>query len=173
MKDAAPAHAPHPTLVRLRNWVGDVILGVPALRLLQAHGHDLTLVGKPWAKALLAGEGWPTHTRPAKLGERVAQLKQLRQQAQALDPGFDRRENAMILPSSFSAGLEMRMAGLKAVGYNQEARGFLLKRAIPPDYGECHALVAYWGLACRLLGVQADVVSVPPFFAGGVRLVHC
>lgn len=155
MKDATPSPAPHPTLVRLRNWVGDVILGVPALRLLQAHGHDLTLVGKPWAKALLAGEGWPTHARPGKLAERVSQFKQLRQQAKAQDPGFDRRENAFILPSSFSAGLEMRLAGLNAVGYNQEARGWLLSRAIAPDYGDCHALEAYWNLACRFVGVQA------------------
>ncbi len=160
MKDAAPhpatqtTAAAHPTIVRLRNWVGDVVLGVPALRLLQAHGHDLTLVGKPWASALLAGEGWPVHTRPAKLAERVAQFKQLRQQAKALDPRFDRRENALILPSSFSAGLEMRLAGLQAVGYNQEARGFLLKRSIAPDNGNRHVLVAYWALACRFVGVE-------------------
>jgi heptosyltransferase II len=163
MKDASPSPAsprePHPTLVRLRNWVGDVILGVPALRLLQAHGHDLTLVGKPWARALLAGEGWPVHARAGKLVDRVAQLRQLRREACAVDPGFDRRENALILPTSFSAGLEMRLAGLNAVGYDQEARGLLLRRAVARDRVARHELVGYWNLACRFLGITAEPPS--------------
>ena len=150
---------PRPLIVRLRNWVGDVILGVPAMHLLQQHGYQLHLVGKGWAGPLLAGEGWPTVSRPGKLGERVAQLKALRQQLQAQDAGFDRRENALVLPTSFSGALEMRLAGLKAVGYAQEARGLLLKRAEPITYGG-HALTSYWELACRFL--HLDPQTPPP-----------
>jgi len=139
-----------PLIVRLRNWVGDVILGVPALQLLEAHGYELHLVGKGWAKPLLAGHGWPTHARPGSLRERVKQLRALRDDAAARDPGFRRRENALVLPTSFSGALEMRLAGLKAVGYRQEARGFLLARSEPITYGG-HALVSYWELACRFL----------------------
>jgi heptosyltransferase-2 len=40
---------PRPLIVRLRNWVGDVILGVPALNLLASRGYQLQLVGKGWA----------------------------------------------------------------------------------------------------------------------------
>ncbi len=145
---------PRPLIVRLRNWVGDVILGVPALHLLQSHGYQPVLVGKGWAKPLLAGEGWPTHNRPGPLRERVSQLRTLRREAQVLDAGFDRRENALVLPTSFSGALEMRLAGLKAVGYAQEARGLLLKRAEPITYGG-HALTSYWELACRFLRVDA------------------
>jgi ADP-heptose:LPS heptosyltransferase len=141
---------PRPLIVRLRNWVGDVILGVPALHLLQSHGYQPVLVGKGWARPLLAGEGWPTHARPGPLRERVAQLRALRRDARALDAGFDRRENALVLATSFSGALEMRLAGLKAVGYAQEARGLLLKRAEPITYGG-HALTSYWELACRFL----------------------
>jgi len=142
-----------PLVVRLRNWVGDVILGVPALHLLQAHGYQLDLVGKGWAGALLAGEAWPTHNRPGPLRERVAQLRGLRQAALAQDGGFDRRENALVLPTSFSGALEMRLAGLKAVGYAQEARSLLLQRAEPITYGG-HALTSYWALACRFLRIS-------------------
>ena len=141
-----------PLVVRLRNWVGDVILGVPALKLLRLHGYELQLVGKAWAPALLAGEGWPVHQRPATLGERVAQLRALKCAARALDPQFVRRDNAMVLPTSFSGALEMRLAGLKAVGYAQEARGWLLSRAEPITYGG-HALTSYWDLACRFLRI--------------------
>ena len=145
---------PRPLIVRLRNWVGDVILGVPALKLLQAHGYQPVLVGKGWAPALLAGEGWPVHVRPGPLRARVAQLRALRREAAALDTGFDRRENALVLPTSFSGALEMRLAGLKAVGYAQEARGWLLRRAEPITYGG-HALTSYWELACRFLRIDA------------------
>jgi len=144
---------PRPLIVRLRNWVGDVILGVPALNLLASRGYQLQLVGKGWAPALLAGQGWPTHARPAAWRQRVAQLRALRQAATAVDPGFDARENALVLATSFSGALEMRLAGLRAVGYAQEARGFLLARSEPITYGG-HALISYWELACRLLRVE-------------------
>jgi heptosyltransferase-2 len=154
---------PRPLIVRLRNWVGDVILGVPALHLLQAHGYALQLVGPRWATPLLRGEGWSVHARPQPLRERVAQLRGLRAQARQLDADFDNRENALVLPTSFSAALEMRLAGLKTVGYRQEARGLLLQRAEPLQYGG-HALASYWDLACRFLGVQA-----PPPVQIGLR----
>lgn len=147
-----------PLIVRLRNWVGDVILGVPALHLLQAHGYQLQLVGKGWAPALLAGEGWPVHVRPGTLRERVSQLRQCRREALATDPGFAQRANALVLPTSFSGALEMRLAGLKAVGYAQEARGLLLARAEPITYGG-HALASYWELACRFLRID---IAAPP-----------
>lgn len=148
---------PRPLIVRLRNWVGDVVLSVPALRLLQSHGHELELVGKGWAVSLLAGEGWHVHVRPPTLRARIAQLKALRRAARAVDPGFDSRENALVLPPSFSAALEMRLCGLKAVGYATEARSLLLKRALPPAR-EGHELLRTWMLACRFLRVDA----VPP-----------
>jgi len=141
-----------PLIVRLRNWVGDVILGIPALKLLAAHGYDLQLVGKGWAPALLAGEGWPVQTRAQGVRACVRQLRDLRSAALLSDPAFDRRENAVVLTTSFSSALEMRLAGLRAVGYSQEARGFLLARSVPSTYGG-PALVAYWELACRFLGI--------------------
>ena len=150
---------PRPVIVRLRNWVGDAILGVPALKLLQQHGHEPQLVGKGWAPALLAGEGWPVHVRPAKLTERVAQLRELKRAATQADPQFNRRDNALVLPTSFSGALEMRLAGLRAVGYAQEARGLLLSRAEPITYGG-HALTSYWELACRFL--RLDPQTAPP-----------
>ena len=150
---------PRPLIVRLRNWVGDVILGVPALQLLQSHGYELQLIGKGWAPALLAGQGWAVQQQPAGLGERVRQLRRLRRQAKAIDGQFDRRTNALVLPTSFSSALEMRLAGLNALGYAQEARGLLLKHSVPLlAHGE-HALKSYWDLACRFLGLE---LAPPP-----------
>jgi len=145
--------SPRPLIVRLRNYVGDTLLDVPMLRLLQANGYELQLVGKGWAASLLAGEGWPVHARAPRLRERTKQLRALRQSARSRDAGFDGRENALVLPTSFSSALEMRLAGLKAVGYAGEGRSPLLARALP-DVRGCHELLRTWTLACRFIGTE-------------------
>lgn len=150
-------------IVRLRNWIGDVILGVPALQLLESQGLSPVLVGKGWAKPLLAGHAWPVHAKPDALRDRIAQLRSLKREAIAADAGFARRDNALVLPTSFSAALDMRLAGLRAVGYAHEARGLLLARALPVAHGN-HALASYWELACRFLGIDR-----PPPASIGLR----
>jgi len=67
-----------PLIVRLPNWVGDVIMSLPTLWHLHHRGYALQLVGKRWAATLLAGCGWPVHTLPGPLKERVRLLRRLR-----------------------------------------------------------------------------------------------
>lgn len=142
-----------PLIVRLRNFIGDTVLGVPALRLLQSHGYRLELVGKGWAQGLLEAEGWPVHVRPNGFGERVAQLRELRRRLKAEDPGFDKRTNTLLLPYAFSAALDARMAGLHAAGHEGEGRTWLMRRGLPRRPGR-HTFVEYWELACDFLGVE-------------------
>lgn len=143
---------PHrPLIVRLRNWVGDVTLGLPMLQRLADEGYALQLVGKAWARDLLAGHGWPVHKLPSTWRERVALLRRLRAEAIALDPGFTRRLNALCLPYSFSSALEFRLAGLRALGHAHEGRSPLLGRAVPRQRG-VHELQVYWQLGNVLLG---------------------
>lgn len=143
-----------PLIVRLRNFVGDTVLSIPALRLLENHGYRLELVGKGWARGLLEAEGWRVHVRPHGLRERIAQLRELRRQFNAEDPGFDKRSNTLLFPYAFSAALDSRLAGLKAEGHGGDGRTWLLKRGLPRREGR-HTLVEYWELACDFLGVQA------------------
>jgi heptosyltransferase-2 len=153
MIEARPA--PKPLIVRLRNFVGDTVLSLPALRLLEAHGYRLELVGKGWARGLLEAEGWTVHVRPAKLVDRVVQLRELRQRFRAEDPGFDRRANTLLFPYAFSAALDARLAGLKAEGHEGDGRTWLMRRGHPRREGR-HTLVEYWELACDFLGIQAE-----------------
>ena len=148
--------SPRPLIVRLRNWVGDVVLGVPALQLLQSRGFELQLVGKAWAGALLAGQGWMVHQRPEGLLACAGQLRGLRHAARQRDAQFDRHDNALVLPTSFSSALEMRLAGLRAVGYAQEGRSPLLRRTVAHTAQGEHALTSYWRLACEFLQLQLD-----------------
>lgn len=153
MIEARPA--PRPLIVRLRNFVGDTVLSLPALRLLEAHGYRLELVGKGWARGLLEAEGWAVHVRPAGVRERVAQLRELRGRFRAEDPGFDKRANTLLFPYAFSAALDARLAGLKAEGHAGDGRTWLMRRGHPRREGR-HTLVEYWELACDFLGIQAE-----------------
>jgi heptosyltransferase-2 len=121
------------------------------LQLIESHGWELHLVARgKWAPALLEGYGWPVHVQPATLRAKVAQLRELRRALGRLDRGFTRRENAFLLPVSFSSALEMRLAGLKAVGVAKEGRSLLLARA-EPWATRGHELERFWDIACRFV----------------------
>lgn len=145
-----------PLIVRLRNWVGDVVLGVAALRHLQQQGHAPVLVGKRWAASLLAGEGWPVHVLPASTRERVALYRRLRAEAREVDADFDRRVNTVLMPMSFSSALETRLAGLRSVGYAHEGRSWLMRQALQVG-APVHELARDWRLAQALTGRHDDV----------------
>lgn len=140
--------------------VGDVVLGLPALQLLQVHGYDLHLYGKGWAKALLGGhlgeQGWQVTPRAGKLSDRITQLRELKQHCTQLDPGFNSRVNTLLMPNSFSSAFEPRMAGLKPAGFARDGRSLLLKEAWQARHPSppAHALEGFWELACRLVGTD-------------------
>ncbi|MDP2005262.1 MAG: glycosyltransferase family 9 protein [Rubrivivax sp.] len=150
-----------PLIVRLRNWVGDVTLGVPLLQRLADTGFDLQLVGKGWARELLAGHGWPVHVLPKTWQERVALLRRLKQAMPPAAPEARRELDALCLPYSLSSALEFRLAGLRALGYAYEGRSLLLARAVPRPQG-VHELQVYWALGDTLLGQAAP----PPAHIG-------
>ena len=145
---------PRPLIVRLCNWIGDVVLGLPALQRLQAGGYQLHLYGKGWSPTLLSGYGWPVTVRANTLRERVQQLTAIRQQNQALDAGMAGRINALAMPNSFSSALELRLAGLRVAGVARDGRSLLLAQRIAPGAGP-HALESFWALAGGLLGSSA------------------
>jgi len=153
---------PGPLVVRLRNWVGDVLLGLPMLQRLADAGFDLHLVGKGWARDLLAGHGWPVHVLPKTFGDRVRLLRRLR--AEVVAPAARRGRSssaagvidALCLPYSFSSALEFRLAGLRALGHAHEGRSLLLARALPLRRGQ-HELAVYWQVGDALLGTDAPL----------------
>ncbi|MCM0610023.1 MAG: glycosyltransferase family 9 protein [Ideonella sp. WA131b] len=143
---------PRPLIVRLRNWVGDVTLALPLLERLATAGFAPVLVGKGWARELLAGTGWPVHGLPRTASERVALLRRLREEALCAQPAFRQAPvQALCLPDSFSSALELRLAGLRAVGHAWEGRRLLLAHAVPRPRA-VHELEVYWRLGQALLG---------------------
>ncbi|MCY7316815.1 MAG: hypothetical protein LH480_14710 [Rubrivivax sp.] len=180
-----PTLPPPALIVRLRNWVGDVTLSLPLLQRLADEGHALTLVGKAWARDLLAAQGWPVHVLPATTRERVALLRRLRLaigqpkgQQPDLQSGAPTAQqtgaplaaragartrllprggiDALCLPDSFSSALDFRLAGLRALGHAWEGRSLLLGRAVKRPRGT-HELQVYWQLGDALLGRSAPL----------------
>lgn len=146
---------PGPFAVRLCNYVGDTLLGLPALRLLHDHGMRLQLYGKGWAPTLLSAYPWPITVRAGKLADRVRQLKQLRERCIADDAAFARRKiNALVMPNSLSSAAELRLARFRISGAANEGRSILLSH-LQPRIEAPHKLEWFWALACRLLDLQA------------------
>lgn len=142
-----------PLIIRLCNWVGEAVLSLPTLTMLSEQGYELHLIGKRWAINLLEGHGWPVHVRPAKRADAITQLKQLRQQLSARDPGFTRRPNMVLFTSSFSSALEARLAGLKPIGFQREGRSLLLGHGVPYESG-LHAADNYWRIGGHFAGIK-------------------
>jgi heptosyltransferase-2 len=133
--------------------VGDVVLGLPALKLLAEHGYELHLYGKGWSPGLLEAYGWDCTVRASSWRARIHQLRQLKQRCLAIDPSFNERVNTLVMPNSFSSAFEPWCAGLRVAGYPRDGRSLLLARKERPD-GKPHSLDGFWQLACSFLGEQ-------------------
>jgi lipopolysaccharide heptosyltransferase II len=163
-----PARSPKGALiVRLPNWVGEAVLTLPTLVLLERAGYELHLVGKPWAAELFAGYDWRVHSRPSGTGAAIAQLRGIAKQLSAADSSFRLRTNSLLFTNSFASSLEARLAGLRAVGYACEARGFLLAQAVERA-NLPHAAEDYWRIGAALLSggapehfILSELISAP------------
>jgi heptosyltransferase-2 len=142
-------------VVRLPNWIGDVVFALPALRSLSARfaGADIRLAGPAWAADLLAG------TEFAGTVIAPGPPEALRQGA------FDL---AVLLTNSFSSALLARRAGIKERwGYAADGRRVLLTRAVrrtksvPPVHMVRYYLGLLEGLGLPTLPPSIDL-AVPP-----------
>jgi heptosyltransferase II len=158
LSHSRPTPPSKPLVVRLRNYIGDVVLTLPSLDRLHAAGYELHLVGKPWLNSLLDAYPWSKTTYPKPIGQRRQALVTLANQLTKTDSGFRQRINAVTFPTSFSSALEMRLAGLRCYGFAAEGRSLLLAGRATIVYGE-HALDSYWRLTSAFLN---DSTPPPP-----------
>lgn len=149
------AQAPAHVLVRLPNWLGDVLMARPALHALRRAWPQarVTACGPAPLLALLAddgvfdaGEPWPA--RPGALASLRAA----------------RPDVALVMPPSFSsAWFAWRTGARERVGYAHEARSPWLTRALPrPARGDLHASREYVALLAALLPESPPPLEPPP-----------
>ncbi|HEV8269646.1 MAG TPA: lipopolysaccharide heptosyltransferase II, partial [Thermoanaerobaculia bacterium] len=119
------------TLLRATNWVGDVVLSLPALKALRASfpKDELTVLARPWVADLYRARPEPDdvlvedpkgdHRGFAGISRLAASLE---------ERSFDR---AVILPTSFGSAFTLLRARIpERIGYRGELRDFLLTRPI-------------------------------------------
>lgn len=143
MQDVTSSLTHRPLLVRLCNWVGEVVLMVPALERLTQAGFDLTLYGRPWGRGLLAGYPWKYLVRPKRMGASIQTLLEWKSQ-------FSQPVDALLYTKSLSSALETRLSGLKPHGYAYDGRSFLLHKHYKFSSYD-HAADAYWDLTNHYL----------------------
>jgi heptosyltransferase II len=141
-------------MIRVPNWVGDVVMALPALRELRRIFSDarITLVARPWVAGLFEGEGLAdaviqvhdaqglTHTAR----NFVREARQMRR---------ERFDVAVLLQNAFGAALLARVAGIKMIsGYPTDSRSALLDFVVPfePNHKTAHQVRYYLNIAAAL-----------------------
>ena len=112
-------------LIRATNWVGDAVMCLPALAAIRErfpHAR-ITILAKPWVAGLYQREPFADEVilyDPKKRRELVRDLRRRR---------FD---CAILLQNALEAALIAFLARIPTrIGYNRDARGFLLTHSIP------------------------------------------
>ena len=112
-------------LVRATNWVGDAVMCLPALTAIRERFPQarITILAKPWVAGLYERETFADEVilyHPRKRRELVRGLR---------ERGFD---SAILLQNALEAALIAFLARIPTrIGYNRDARGFLLTHSIP------------------------------------------
>ena len=151
-------------LIRAPNWVGDVVMALPALRELRRifSASHITIAGKPWVLGLFEGEALADEV--VALSDTTGPLKRI---SALLEEGRrfrqERFDVAVLLTNSFGTALAARLGGAgKIVGYSTDARRMLINRVIPfePGYKTLHQTRYYLNIAAHVANDSAGKNSV-------------
>ncbi|MBW2082386.1 MAG: lipopolysaccharide heptosyltransferase II [Deltaproteobacteria bacterium] len=120
-------------LVRSPNWIGDVVMSIPAIENLKYNCPSawLTVVAKPWVKALL--ENNPCVDEILLYDPRngyLAKPKSILKAAKSIRRG--NYDTAVLFQNAFEAALLVWLGQVKyRIGYCTDGRGLLLNYGIP------------------------------------------
>ncbi len=156
-------------LVKEVNWLGDLVMSLPALRAIRAEYHDCRL--SVMVRAELAGffEGltWIddiiTYTGSGGLGRTMRAAGEIRRRH------FDL---AILFPNSFESALWVTLGGIRQrVGYATDRRSFMLTNHAKParDAMEGHQSQYWLGLVRDTLGINAGEEILDQTLEVGVK----
>jgi heptosyltransferase-2 len=130
--------APQKILIRATNWVGDAVMSLPAIRAVRDRYPDaeIAVLARPWVADLYARETAISRVilYDAPPGFRGLGAKW----AMASRLGRERFDCAILLQNAFEAAALAFLARIpRRIGYNRDARGWLLTEAVDvPKPGE-------------------------------------
>lgn len=152
-------------VVRTPNWVGDVVMSIPALRELRRvfHAAEITLATSAGAAEIFLENDFADHVCPVERGL-SGTIKNARQWRRR------RFDLAVLMPNSFAAAANAYLARVPLrIGYDSDRRGRLLTHAVPlPEWrGKRHESFYYLNIVAeverRVLGTSAVNANEPRF----------
>lgn len=157
-------------LVRATNWVGDMIMGLPALDAIRENfpRSRIVVLARPWVSPLLEGYPAVDGIIPLRKGEGYLNdwIEIIRVAGVIRRSKFDL---ALLFQNAFEAALISFLGGVRfRVGYDTDGRRFLLSHAIVRDakIRKMHQ-VEYYLSILRTMGWEAE--SRDPVLSVGER----
>lgn len=145
MQDKMKPTLIEPVLIRLPNWVGDVCMTLPVLKLLESQGVPYSVCARPWAQDLLSGMAMESFVPiTGKFFNDVNTLRTWHQK----NPQYHR---GLLLPDSLSSALLLRLSGFKSAGYRDDGRSLLLSWPRDKPKPRPHAVQSWFSLAQQTL----------------------
>ncbi len=154
-------------LVRMPNWIGDVVMATPLLRTLRESQPRARLdaLVLPSGVPVLAGLPYVDELVPFDRKGRHAGFSGMRSLARDLRPrGYDL---AVCCPNSFSSALLLRLAGIpRRMGWSYGGRGFLLTDRLVPE------MRRHWLFGTRR-GTHREPRPMPQYYLDLARRLGC
>ncbi len=159
-------------LVREVNWLGDVVMSLPALKALRRAYPEarLTILVKRELASFFDGAPWVNEVIPFRIGRGFRGWKDRRNLvAELRNRAFDM---AVLLPNSFESAFWTWRARIPVrVGYARDGRGLLLTHRLRPSHRilEAHQVHYYLFLLRETLGIEGDPNDFTPHIDDGHR----
>lgn len=121
-------------LIRAANWVGDAIMTTPVVRAVRKNypKAEITVLAKPWVIPVYENNPYIDHVMKYDNTGRHQRGWGTIKLSKDLRPF--RFDLAVLMQNAFEAALIAFLGGIKErLGYNTDARGFLLNRAVKMD----------------------------------------
>lgn len=156
--------APQKILIRFPNWVGDVVMAEPVVRIVKNNypNAEITVAIRNYASKILAGH--PDIARLIPFDDKtLSGVKQLATEIKKAAP-----DKAILLPNSFRSFLSVRWGGVtNIIGYRRGFRKFFIKGPNPPMENGRYQPVPMTDYYCELLrwmGLKIEVPVTPQLY---------
>lgn len=166
LRRAAPLRpAPQHVLVKEVNWLGDLVMSLPALKAVRRAfpSARLSVLIKAELASFFDGAGWIDEVIPYRVGRSLGGLADRRHVvAEIRSRRFDL---AILFPRSFESAFWTTLARVpRRVGFAADGRGLMLthKTARPATLLRSHQVFDYLYLLRTTLGIQGDRTDIAP-----------
>jgi len=165
-RSSSPLHpAPERILVKEVNWLGDLVMSLPALRAVRRAFPDarLSVLVKEELASFFGAARWLDEVIPYRLGRSLRGLADRRYVVAEIRAR--RFDLAILFPRSFESAFWTALARVpRRVGFTADGRGLMLthKTARPAALFRDHQLNDYLYLLRHTLGIEGDAGAIVP-----------